>query len=183
MSIKLVNINKIFKSEKKEYYALKNISMTIEQGEWITVLGPSGSGKTTLLNCISGVDSPTSGYVEIEGTLINQLSQKVLQQFRRTYIGFIFQDYKLFPQYTVLDNICLPFLPYESRKKVVAQAEKILEELQMSTFKKKFPDDLSGGEKQRIAIARAITHQPCWRCLSPGTLKYLRSGGQAPPRS
>ena len=140
--------------------ALDSVTLTVEKGKWINILGPSGSGKTTLLNVIGGLLSLSSGTLEVDGEDISQLKGDDLQSYRREKIGHVFQDYRLFDQFTVLENVILPQLPYESRKKIEEKAKTLLEQLQMSHRINALPRELSGGEKQRTAIARALLHEP-----------------------
>lgn len=140
--------------------ALDNVTFTVEQGKWMNILGPSGSGKTTLLNVIGGLLSLSSGTLEVDGEDISQLKGDELQTYRREKIGYIFQDYRLFEQFTVLENVMLPQWPYEPRKKIEEKAKALLEQLQMSHRIHALPRELSGGEKQRTAIARALLHEP-----------------------
>ena len=134
--------------------------MHAQRGDWISVLGPSGSGKTTLLNVIGGMESPSRGIVTVNGQKLTNISDQDLQTFRRETIGFVFQHYRLFDQYTVLENVMLPQWPYQPRKQIEQKAEKILRQLQMEKRLNHFPDQLSGGEKQRTAIARALLNDP-----------------------
>jgi len=139
---------------------LDNVTLSVEKGKWINILGPSGSGKTTLLNVVGGLLSLSSGTLEVDGEDISQLKGDDLQSYRREKIGYVFQDYRLFDQFTVLENVILPQLPYESRKKIEEKAKTLLEQLQMSHRINALPRELSGGEKQRTAIARALLHEP-----------------------
>lgn len=157
--IKLNNVSVSFEAPVR-VIALNDISISINKGDWLTVLGPSGSGKTTLLNIIGGLETITSGEVAIEGVLLNELSKKSLQSFRRNTVGYIFQDYRLFEQFSVIENIMLPQLPYRPRKELEIRAEETLEMVKMTHRRNHLPSTLSGGEKQRTAIARAILHKP-----------------------
>lgn len=141
-------------------HALQDVSLSIDKGEWITILGPSGSGKTTLLNVIGGMERSSSGEVEVAGIDLDKLSNDLLQNFRREKIGFIFQNYRLFDQFTVLENVMLPQWPYMAKKEIEKKAIGLLEQLHMSHRLYHLPGELSGGEKQRTAIARAIIHSP-----------------------
>ena len=137
------------------------MTLIVEKGKWINILGPSGSGKTTLLNVVGGLLSLSSGTLEVDGEDISQLKGDDLQSYRREKIGYVFQDYRLFDQFTVLENVILPQLPYEPRKKIEEKAKTLLEQLQMSSpYQCPSPGNVSGGEKQRTAIARALLHEP-----------------------
>lgn len=139
---------------------LNKVTLSVAENDWINVLGASGSGKTTLLNIIGGVLKPTEGIVQIDNVNLNKMEQKKIQEFRRNKIGFIYQDFKLFNQYTVLENVMVPQLPYEERKTLEEKAKHLLEEVGLSHRVNHFPAELSGGEKQRAAIARALLNNP-----------------------
>ncbi|MEN2467923.1 ABC transporter ATP-binding protein [Ornithinibacillus sp. JPR2-1] len=140
--------------------ALKNITLEIARNDWITVLGASGSGKTTLLNIIGGILKPTSGIVQIDGANLNDMSRANIQEYRRKKIGFVYQDYKLFNQYTVIENVMVPQLPYGKRNEIEEKARHHLEEVGLNHRMNHFPKELSGGEKQRVAIARTLLMEP-----------------------
>ncbi|WP_079707775.1 ABC transporter ATP-binding protein [Paraliobacillus ryukyuensis] len=159
MTIQLINASVTFNGVEK-VDALKNISLTINKGDSLTIIGPSGSGKTTLLNVIGGMVPLTNGEIFVEKQAIHQLTTSELQKYRRTNIGYIFQDYRLFDQFTVLENIMLPQWPYQSKEKMEEKAKALLKELHISHRETALPASLSGGEKQRVAIGRAILHQP-----------------------
>ncbi|RKO60876.1 ABC transporter ATP-binding protein [Caldibacillus debilis] len=159
MQIELKNATVIFQS-MEPVYALQNVTLSVEKGEWISILGPSGSGKTTLLNVIAGLLPLTSGSIQVDGDDLSEYGQDELQEYRREKIGFIFQDYRLFDQFTVLENTMLPQWPYQPKKLIREKAEAVLERLGMGHRLHALPQELSGGEKQRAAIARAILHDP-----------------------
>ncbi|REJ18445.1 MAG: ABC transporter ATP-binding protein [Caldibacillus debilis] len=159
MQIELKNATVIFQS-MEPVYALRNVTLSVEKGEWISILGPSGSGKTTLLNVIAGLLPLTSGSIQVDGCDLSEYGQDELQEYRREKIGFIFQDYRLFDQFTVLENTMLPQWPYQPKKLIREKAEAVLERLGMGHRLHALPQELSGGEKQRAAIARAILHDP-----------------------
>lgn len=159
MQIELKNATVIFQS-MEPVYALQNVTLSVEKGEWISILGPSGSGKTTLLNVIAGLLPLTSGSIQVDGDDLSEYGQDELQEYRREKIGFIFQDYRLFDQFTVLENTMLPQWPYQPKKLIREKSEAVLERLGMGHRLHALPQELSGGEKQRAAIARAILHDP-----------------------
>lgn len=150
-----------YRSGEVEVEALKDINLTIEQGEFTALAGPSGSGKTTLLNIISGLDIPSRGTVVLAGKPINRMNGRELSDFRRDHIGFVFQSYNLIPVLTVKENIeyvmLLQGLAENERKERVAS---ILEEVGLSGMQDRHPSQLSGGQQQRVAVARAIVSKP-----------------------
>lgn len=140
--------------------ALKDVSISIEKGEWVNIFGPSGSGKTTFLNVISGSIPLASGMVKVDGQNLSELKGTKLQEYRRNFIGYIFQDFRLFDQFTVLENVMLPQMPYKPKKEIEERAKTILDDLNLLHRQNALPSELSGGEKQRTAIARAILNNP-----------------------
>lgn len=156
----ITNICVEYKSTDMSFFALKDMTLHIEQGEWLSVLGPSGSGKTTLLNCISGLHQPTEGDVIFDGHDLYSLKPNELQTFRRQRIGYVFQDFRLLPQFNVFDNICLPLIPYETLQIIKERATKLIENMGLTHRLNHIPEKLSGGEKQRVAIARALMGKP-----------------------
>ncbi|MFD2046640.1 ABC transporter ATP-binding protein [Ornithinibacillus salinisoli] len=140
--------------------ALNKITLNVDQNDWVTVLGASGSGKTTLLNIIGGILSPSSGIIQIDAVNLNDMEKADIQEYRRNKIGFIYQDFKLFNQYTVLENVMIPQLPYVKRKIIEDNGKSLLENVGLSHRINHFPTELSGGEKQRVAIARALLNNP-----------------------
>ena len=123
------------------------------------MIGKSGSGKSTLLRILGTIDNPDSGKVYIDDTDISTLNNKSLARFRRTKIGFIYQDYSLFPEFTAYENIVMPIL-LDKKKADESKVDEILEELEISHCKNKYPSEMSGGEQQRVAIARALITNP-----------------------
>ncbi|AXZ24468.1 MULTISPECIES: ABC transporter ATP-binding protein [Staphylococcus] len=161
MSILQVNqLSKIY-GKKKQYQALKDINFSVEKGEFIAIMGPSGSGKTTLLNVLSSIDTISSGSVIVDGHNITQLKNKQLAQFRKTSLGFIFQDYSVLPTLTVKENIMLPLSVQQHSKKEMEQHYKeVTDALGIYDLSQKYPNEISGGQQQRTAAARAFVHQP-----------------------
>lgn len=159
--IELENVQKIYSMGDEKVYALKGISFSVEQGEFISIMGPSGSGKSTCMNMIGCLDTPTSGIVRIDGMETLKMKEKALAELRNRTIGFVFQQYHLIPSMTVLENVMLPLkykrLEYSKRKSL---AEIALEKVGLIEREKHRPNELSGGQKQRIAIARAIITEP-----------------------
>ena len=141
--------------------ALKNVNFTVESGEYVAIMGESGSGKTTLLNILAALDKPTGGTVLLGGKNLSEIPEETAAAFRRDNLGFVFQDYNLFSHLTVEENIMLPLIldkrkPSEMRDKVFQNADF----LNISSILKKYPYEISGGEKQRTAIARALVNDP-----------------------
>ena len=159
--IELENVQKIYSMGDEKVYALKGISFSVEQGEFISIMGPSGSGKSTGMNMIGCLDTPTSGIVRIDGMETLKMKEKALAELRNRTIGFVFQQYHLISSMTVLENVMLPLkykrLEYSKRKSL---AEIALEKVGLIEREKHRPNELSGGQKQRVAIARAIITEP-----------------------
>ena len=159
--IEVKDLNKIFVNGKQESHILKNINLTVKQGEFVSIMGPSGSGKSTLLYLLGGLDQPTTGSVMINGTDLSTLNDKKLSSMRNEEIGFVFQFYNLVPNLSVEDNIALPLML--SGKKLSNYKDKINEVLDIIGMKDKrklTPRELSGGQQQRVAIARALVFDP-----------------------
>ncbi|MEG1148139.1 MAG: ABC transporter ATP-binding protein, partial [Niameybacter sp.] len=141
--------------------ALDHINFEVEKGEFVAIMGPSGSGKTTLLNCISTIDTVTSGHIVIQGNDITTLSQKKLAEFRRNHLGFIFQDFNLLDTLTAFENIALALsIQKVSPKELEARIHTLSNQLGITDILSKYPYHLSGGQKQRVACARAIVTNP-----------------------
>lgn len=149
------NISKIYCQNVVSLQALHDVSVTIQKGEFVAVLGRSGSGKSTLLNILAGLDRPSEGKVYIDGTDIFNLSEEKRTLLRREKIGFVFQAYELLHSLTVAENIRLPEL--EANADYVGE---LLDALEIRKYEKCYPDQLSGGEQQRTAIARALINHP-----------------------
>ncbi len=159
--LRLVNLDKRYQEGGEYRIVLHNTSIEFHRGEFVAILGKSGSGKTTLLNLISGIDRADAGEIYLNGTCLTGLNELERTLFRRQNIGFIFQFFNLIPTLTVWENVTLPLelngmLDAEGR----ARAESLLEEVGLSDRLKTFPDRLSGGEQQRVSIARALVHNP-----------------------
>lgn len=159
--LRIENLTKSYREGESRRSIFADLSASIAGGEKVALLGRSGSGKSTLLNLISGIDQPDSGEVVIDGTPLHRLSEHQRTLFRRNHIGFIFQFFNLIPTLTVLENLLLP-LELKGRLDAVAQeqARQLLAEVGLADRAASFPDRLSGGEQQRIAIARALIHRP-----------------------
>lgn len=140
---------------------LKGIDLEIRKGEIVSIVGASGAGKSTLLHIIGTLDKADSGSVSYNGTPINHFNEKKLSEFRNKNIGFVFQFHHLLPEFTALENICIPaFIAKRSKKETVRKAEELLELMQLSNRSHHKPSELSGGEQQRLAVARALINNP-----------------------
>ncbi len=159
--LKLTDICKDYVQGKEPVRVLKNVNMTVEQGEYLAIMGPSGSGKTTLMNLIGCLDVPTSGSLELDGKDLKDLSDDQLAEIRNKHIGFVFQSFHLLPKMDALENVALPLLyagvPLKERKK---RAEEALKAVGLEERIHFLPNQLSGGQCQRVAIARAMVTRP-----------------------
>ena len=161
MSVKIENVEKIYRLGEISVPALKSINLELRKGEFVAVMGPSGSGKTTLLNLIGVLDKPTRGKIWINGKDLTQLKEKDLTNLRRGTIGYIFQFYNLIPVLSAFENVELPMLiagiPSKERQE---RALQLLKTVGLAERANHRPDELSGGEQQRVAIARALVNKP-----------------------
>lgn len=155
--IELRNITKSFGTLQ----VLKGIDLDIQQGEIVSIVGPSGAGKTTLLQIMGTLDRPDTGTVFIDGTDVSQLSQSKLSRFRNQKIGFVFQFHQLLPEFTALENIMIPaFIGGMGKSEARRRAEELLSFMNLADRAQHKPNELSGGEKQRVAVARALVNHP-----------------------
>ena len=159
--IKLSSITKRYGFGDAESFALHNFDLTVKRGEFIMIMGPSGCGKTTLLNVIGLLDKPSSGEYKLHGKSVSHISARKKALFRAKEIGFIFQNFNLIPNLTVLDNVCLPLL-YSGIHKTrrLKMADTILERFHLREREYYMPHQLSGGQQQRVAIARSLVANP-----------------------
>lgn len=159
--VKLTDICKDYAQGKEPVRVLKNVSLTVEKGDYLAIMGPSGSGKTTLMNLIGLLDVPTSGSYELDGRDLKNLGDKELAKLRNQHIGFVFQNFNLLPKMDAVDNVALPLLyagvPLKERR---ARAAEALEAVGLGERKNFLPNQLSGGQCQRVAIARAMVGKP-----------------------
>lgn len=159
--IRAENISKSYGSEVVKTQAVREVSLSIEEGEFVVILGPSGSGKSTLLYLIGLIENLDSGRVLIDDIEVSGLSKKEKSDFRLNNIGFVFQAYNLVPGFSVLDNVLIPvMLSGKSVKKYTEIACKYLKEVGLYDKRNKYPNELSGGEQQRVSIARALIMNP-----------------------
>ncbi|MCW4028731.1 MAG: ABC transporter ATP-binding protein [Candidatus Bathyarchaeota archaeon] len=161
MSVKVVEVEKTYKLGENKVHALKGINMELKKGEFVAFMGPSGSGKTTLLNLIGVLDKPTKGKIYVDDIDLTKLKEKELTKLRRGTIGFIFQFYNLIPVLSAFENVELPMLiagvPAKERE---VRAQELLKMVGLGERSNHRPDELSGGEQQRVAIVRALANRP-----------------------
>ncbi len=157
--LKVKNLKKYYGTKQTMVKAVDNISFSVNKGEFVAIVGASGSGKSTLLHLIGGVDTPTAGSVEIDGTDIYALNKDKRAIFRRREVGLIYQFYNLIPILNVVENICLP-IELDKEKVNEKRLNELLETLNLNNRKNHLPNELSGGQQQRVSIARAIINDP-----------------------
>ncbi|WP_282819415.1 ABC transporter ATP-binding protein [Curtobacterium flaccumfaciens] len=158
--ISAVGLSRSFRGPgEREAFVLDDVTVSVPRGEFVTIVGPSGSGKSTLLQCLSGLDSPSSGSVHIDGTDLATLRGDALARFRRDHIGFVFQSYNLIPALTAFDNVALP-LRLASGSLDRSAVHDALAAVGLSHVARQRPGQLSGGHQQRVAIARTIVTAP-----------------------
>lgn len=159
--IRTENLQKIFRTDEVETWALNEVSIEIKEGEFVAVMGPSGCGKTTLLNILGLLDNPTGGSYCLNGEEVSKLKENQRTNLRKGVIGFVFQSFNLIDELNVYENIELPLLymriPASKRKERVKEA---MDRMAISHREKHFPQQLSGGQQQRVAIARAVVANP-----------------------
>ena len=159
--IEINKLNKAYESGDERVLALCDVDLSIERGEFISVMGPSGSGKSTLLTILGGLNHPSQGEVMVDEIPIYKLPIERLADFRREYLGFIFQSFQLIPYLTVIENVMLPLsITRKSNTDQEKIAGEILEKVGLRPKAKRLPDQLSGGEQERVAIARALINAP-----------------------
>jgi len=159
--IEMRNITKTYDTGKIQFQALRGVSLTVDQGEYVAIIGPSGSGKSTLMNIIGCLDTPTTGEFYFEGKEISKYSEDQLAEIRNRKIGFVFQSFNLLPRINALENVELPLIyrgvPAKKRREMSLKA---LEMVGLSDWIHHKPTELSGGQQQRVAIARALAGDP-----------------------
>lgn len=159
--IKVENLQKVFRTEEVETWALNHVSLEIRAGEFVAIMGPSGCGKSTLLNILGLLDNPTGGKYYLKGTEVGQFDEQQRTRLRRGLIGFVFQSFNLIEELTVAENIELPLLymgvPAAERAERVRD---VMKRVQISHRSAHYPRQLSGGQQQRVAIARAVVERP-----------------------
>ena len=159
--IEIKKLSKTYESGEEHILALANVDLSIERGEFISIMGPSGSGKSTLLSILGGLNHPTEGEVVVDEIPIYKLPMEKLADFRREYLGFVFQSFQLIPYLTVIENVMLPLaITEKSNREQLMMAEEMLEKMGLKGKGRRLPDQLSGGEQERVAIARALVNSP-----------------------
>ena len=159
--IEIQSVTKRYKNGDHRTSAVKNLSYTLPQGESLAIVGPSGSGKSTLLNLVGGLDKPTEGKVKIDGSELNSLNDTELSKFRSRVIGFVFQFFNLQEYLTAKENVMVPMLiAGEKQSHAKSYAEQLLSQVGLSERKDYYPKQLSGGEMQRVAVARSLANKP-----------------------
>ena len=159
--IKTINLQKIFKTEEVETWALNNVSVEVKEGEFVAIMGPSGCGKSTLLNILGLLDNPTGGEYYLNGKEVSKYTESQRTNLRKGVIGFVFQSFNLIDELTVFENVELPLLyAGVSTRERVKRVNEALERMQIAHRTEHYPQQLSGGQQQRVAIARAIVTNP-----------------------
>lgn len=171
--INLINVSKLYKTKQVTTKALDNVSLEINEGEFVVIIGDSGSGKTTILNLIGALDKPTSGEIIVDNLDITKLNNNKLNEYRANTLGIVFQNYNLINNLSVLENIMI----MKDIKKDISDPKSMLTEVGLSDKENAFPLELSGGQSQRVAIARALVKKPkLLLCDEPtGALDYENS--------
>ena len=159
--LKNEHVTKVYKMGEVDLTVIKDLSLSIDDGEFVAIVGPSGSGKSTVLNILGCLDKPTEGKVTVEDVDVTKLNRTELAHFRGENIGFIFQSFNLFPELSALENVMLPMsyggVPYKKRR---TRAQELLEEVGLAHRMYHLPSMMSGGEQQRTAIARSLSNDP-----------------------
>jgi len=157
--IEIKSAGKVFRSNGSSFEALKDVTVSIAKGAFVSIVGQSGSGKSTLLSLIGGITPPSAGEVKVDAVPVYELSNEKLADYRREYIGFVFQQFHLIPYLTAGENVMLP-LCVTGKKKMDTLAEGALRKVGLDHKSSRLPSQLSGGEQQRVAVARAIVNSP-----------------------
>ena len=159
--IELLNVTKSYEQGRRNVTAVAGVSLTVEGGEYVTIMGPSGSGKSTLMHLMGALDTPTTGRAIFQGRDMQTMSDRERSLLRRTKIGFVFQSFNLLPTLTAAENVALPLLlDRVSRRIAVAKALASLERVGLAHRGEHYPEEMSGGEMQRVAVARALVADP-----------------------
>jgi putative ABC transport system ATP-binding protein len=157
--LEVVQLSKTYQSASRPLQVLQDISFSIQPGETVSIVGPSGSGKTTLLGLCAGLDRATNGYVALNGTRLQDQSEDALARIRNENIGFVFQNFQLLPTLTAIENVMVP-MELKKEKNIRSRALELLDQVGLADRSHHYPSQLSGGEQQRVSIARAFANQP-----------------------
>lgn len=157
--LNIKNLEKTYSSGSKKITVLQDISFSIDEGATFSIVGPSGSGKTTLLGLCAGLDHPDTGTIELCGTVLNTLNEDNRALLRNQKVGFVFQDFQLLPTLTALENVAVP-LELQGAKNAIEISKELLEKVGLAHRLHHYPSQLSGGEQQRVAVARAFSNKP-----------------------
>ncbi len=159
--LRVEELVKVYKTKKIRFLALRGVSLSINEGEFVAIVGTSGSGKSTLLHCMAGFERPTAGKIEVGNSSIHEMNEDELAEFRLENVGFVFQDFNLSDMLTTLENVGFPLmLKGVDKKSRDRQAKEMLEKVGLSGHIDHNPNELSGGQRQRVAIARALITRP-----------------------
>lgn len=159
--IEVKNVSKIYKMGKEKVTALNNVSLKIQDGEFVAIVGPSGSGKSTLMHLVGGLDTPTSGSINVDGKDISKLKDKDMSKYRNQTIGFVFQAFNLENTQSALENVMMPLIfAGVSGSERKEKAKRALEAVGLGDKIKHKPNEMSGGQRQRVSIARALVNEP-----------------------
>jgi putative ABC transport system ATP-binding protein len=169
--IYLRNVVKTYETEAGDFPALRGIDLTVERGEFVSVIGKSGSGKTTMINMITGIDKPTSGEVYVSGTRIDQMKEDEMSRWRGNHLGIVFQFFQLLPTLTVVENVMLPmdFCRLWTPRERYDRSMHLLAQVDIAEHAFKLPSEVSGGQQQRVAIARSLATDPDIICADEPT--------------
>lgn len=154
------SICKQYPTRSAPVIVLRDVSLSLTEGEAVAIVGPSGCGKSTLLNILGTLETPTSGEVQLDGRNPFSLDEPALAAFRNTHVGFVFQDHHLLPQCSVIENVLIPTLPNDGAARLTTRAVRLFDRVGLSARLDHLPSELSGGERQRVAIARALINSP-----------------------
>jgi ABC-type lipoprotein export system ATPase subunit len=160
MAIRAENLTKNYRLGESIVHALNGVSLRINSGEFLSIVGPSGSGKTTLLNLLGALDLPTSGRVFLDGVDLTQVPERKLYKVRRNKVGFVFQHFYLIPTLTTIENVLVPVVPIMNNRRFEDRAKELLSLVRLKERANHRPNQLSGGEQQRVAICRALINTP-----------------------
>lgn len=158
--LEVVSVTKTYHNGRENVCALRDVSLSLREGDYLAIAGPSGAGKSTLLHVMGGLDSPTKGNIFFQGKDVYRLKDEKLALWRSRTVGFVFQFYHLIEELSVLENVALPAFLKERRKSSLKSALVLLKYLGISSRQNFFPSQLSGGEKQKVALARALINDP-----------------------